>query len=324
MEKISYPLPFYLKSKFIQSILASRKPKKFFKTEVVLKQKLILLQLKNKTKFLSHYTKHPNSKGLIILLHGWEGSSHSGYILNSANYFYQKGFSIFRFNFRDHAETHHLNEELFHGNLIEENFLAMKKILENFKERKNYLIGFSIGGNYTIRLALKFSKEKHKSINHFFSISPSINPGKATLKMDKNFLLRNYFLKAWRNSLELKEKFFPYKYNFKKYYNSKTVYELTEQIITEYSNFNSAKEYFDAYGIKSDFTKNLKIPLLILTSEDDPVCPVEDFYNLKENSFLKLIITKYGGHNGFIQNLKYETFYHKIILDELIIQISLF
>lgn len=317
MEKISYPLPFYIKPKFIQSILASRKPKKFFKTEVIEKQKLILIELKNKTKFLSHYTKHPNSKGLIILLHGWEGSSNSGYILNSANYFYEKEYSIFRFNFRDHGGTHHLNEDLFHGNLIDENFSAMKAILKKFGETKNYIIGFSIGGNYTIRLALKFSKEKSRLIHQFFSISPSINPDKATLEMDKNFLLKKYFLKAWKNSLDLKEKFFPYKYDFKRFSNSKTVYDLTEKIVTEYSNFKSAKEYFQEYSIKPDFSKNLKIPLMILTSKDDPVCPIEDFYLLKENSFFKLIITEHGGHNGFIQNLNYKTFYHQLILEEI-------
>lgn len=305
--------PFYLKPKFIQTVLASRKPNKFFNTAVFKNQKLVIVQLKKNTKFYSHYTKNAKQKGLVILLHGWEGSSHSGYILNTANFLYEKGYSIFRFNFRDHGETHHLNEDLFHGNLLKENFEAIQKIINEYGENKNFLVGFSIGGNYSIRLALEFSKLKQKKINHFFAISPSINPKKATLEMDKNLFLRKYFLKVWKKSLVLKEKFFPYKFKFKNFLSSKTVYELTEKIVTYYPEFKNASEYFDAYSIKPHDLNKLKIPLLVLSSKDDPVCPVEDFYELPKTKFLKLILSEFGGHNGFIKNLKFDTLYNDLI-----------
>jgi len=53
------------------------------------------------------------SKGLIILLHGWEGSSSSAYILAAGDYFYNLNFSILPFEFTGSRDSHHLNEGLF-------------------------------------------------------------------------------------------------------------------------------------------------------------------------------------------------------------------
>ena len=51
----------------------------------------------------------------MVLLHGWEGSAESLYVLSLAQLLYQQGFEIVRLNLRDHGETHHLNRELFHS-----------------------------------------------------------------------------------------------------------------------------------------------------------------------------------------------------------------
>ena len=58
------------------------------------------------------YTK---SKGLVVLLHGWEGSVASTYILCTGNALYGRGYDIFRLNFRDHGDSHHLNQGIFYA-----------------------------------------------------------------------------------------------------------------------------------------------------------------------------------------------------------------
>src|SRR6478672_12378423 len=55
-------------------------------------------------------------RGLALLLHGWEGSAESSYMRLTAAQFLQRGFAVFRLNFRDHGDSHHLNEALFHSN----------------------------------------------------------------------------------------------------------------------------------------------------------------------------------------------------------------
>lgn len=61
----------------------------------------------------------PNG-ALVILLHGWEGSVDSNYLLDTALALDAAGFDTFRLNFRDHGDSHHLNPGLFHSCRLEE------------------------------------------------------------------------------------------------------------------------------------------------------------------------------------------------------------
>ena len=49
------------------------------------------------------------------LLHGWEGSADSLYVLSLAQQLFARGFEVLRLNLRDHGATHHLNRGLFHS-----------------------------------------------------------------------------------------------------------------------------------------------------------------------------------------------------------------
>ena len=58
---------------------------------------------------------HSSSRGLAVLFHGWEGSVDSTYVLQTGSRLLADGWDIFRLNFRDHGDSHHLNEALFHS-----------------------------------------------------------------------------------------------------------------------------------------------------------------------------------------------------------------
>ena len=51
----------------------------------------------------------------VVLLHGWEGSAESLYVLSLAQRLFAQRFQVLRLNLRDHGDTHHLNRELFHS-----------------------------------------------------------------------------------------------------------------------------------------------------------------------------------------------------------------
>src|SRR5689334_6354621 len=56
-----------------------------------------------------------SDRQLIVLLHGWEGSADSAYVLSLGAHLFERGYDIFRLNFRDHGDTHSLNEGIFHS-----------------------------------------------------------------------------------------------------------------------------------------------------------------------------------------------------------------
>ena len=69
-----------------------------------------------------------DSRGLAVIFHGWEGSVNSNYVLGNGARLYGEGFDVFRLNFRDHGDTHHLNHEIFHSCRIDEVVNAVRDL----------------------------------------------------------------------------------------------------------------------------------------------------------------------------------------------------
>ena len=87
-------------------------------------------------------------RGLVILIHGWEGSAGSAYIINTGRYLYCQGFDIFRLNLRDHGASHHLNEGLFYGTLIDETHAAVKEAAKSLQGESRFSHGVFHGSEF--------------------------------------------------------------------------------------------------------------------------------------------------------------------------------
>lgn len=314
-DKIFKP-SFFFRSSHFQSIMASSRLRLHRNNIMVKKAKEVIIKTSSGSRLLSFFSSHPASKGLIILLHGWEGSSSSAYLLATGDYFYRLGFSICRLNLRDHGDSHHLNKELFHGALVQETFEAVD-YLSNLSEKKPaYLIGFSLGGNFALRIAMQHGRKPIVNLRHIFAISPPLDPYKTTLAIDNGYsFYRKYFLKKWKRSLKKKQALFPDKFDFSKMLKAKTCIELTEKVMPYFPEMTTYHDYFKLYTLKNDFFKYLNIPVTIFIAEDDPVIPQEEYHHLQENEFLKISRQKFGGHCGFIDLFPVRCWYNKIITD---------
>ena len=150
-----------------------------------------------------------------MLLHGWEGSSNSAYILSTGKFLFKHGYSVFRLNYRDHGDSQHLNPGLFYAVLLDEVFNAVQQVSEYEGELPFYLAGFSMGGNFALRIARKCAESPIDNLSHIISISPVLDPEKSTCAIDDVSLLRKYFRKKWSRSLQKKQQLFPELYDFK-------------------------------------------------------------------------------------------------------------
>jgi uncharacterized protein len=307
---------FFFRSPHFQSIMASSRLRLQRKNSMSVNSREIIINTSSGSRLLSFLSPHPTSKGLVILLHGWEGSSSSAYILATGDLFYNLGFSVCRLNFRDHGDSHHLNDDLFHGALLEETFEAVNYLSRLSEDKPVYLIGFSLGGNFALRIAMRHYWIPITNLKHVFAISPPLDPYKTTLSIDNGyFFYRKYFLKKWKRSLIKKQQLFPDKYDFSKILKSKTCIELTEKIMSYFPEMSTYRDYFNLYTLKNDSFKNINIPVIILISEDDPVIPYEDYQRIQENEFLKISRQRFGGHCGFIDLFPVRCWYNQKIVE---------
>jgi len=242
-------------------------------------------------------------KGLAILVHGWEGSAESTYIKALGKVVFQQGYDVFRLNMRDHGSSHHLNPGLFNGTLSEEFFQAVKNIAAMAAPPNCFLIGFSLGGNFALRFGLHAEVASVGNLQRIIGISPCMDPYKTTCALDRQAFYRWYFLRKWRRSLMKKESIFPELYDFSRVFAGHNCLEMTRLMIEQYTDMSGYEEYFEQYTLTGGVLEDLTVPVTIITAADDPLVPVEDFYDLPDIDCLELLIQRYGGHCGFIDQV---------------------
>ena len=308
--------PLFLKNAHVQTVLASSRLRTLGTHAIRSVSRKEIIETAEGIKLLGSHSIQMDgrAKALAILLHGWEGSTDSTYLLRCGNILYANGYDVFRLNFRDHGESHHLNEGIFYAVLLEEIFQAVRRVAGWAGQRPVFLIGFSLGGNFVLRILKKCARVPIANLCHAISISPVLNPQKSTTKIDRIAFIRKYFLAKWRRSLRKKQALFPNIYDFGDVIGLKTIQALTEALLAKYSDFPTAQDYFDAYSIREAAIADVRTPTTIITAEDDPIIPIEDFYDLKLNKHIRLVIHPHGGHNGFITGFKLKSWYENEII----------
>jgi predicted alpha/beta-fold hydrolase len=244
-------------------------------------------------------------RGLALLLHGWEGSVESSYMRQTAARFLQRGYATFRLNFRDHGDSHHLNEAIFHSNRIEEVVLAAVDIARRFwpdasPTRPLVAAGYSLGGNFALRLALR-APAAGLALAGVAAVCPVLDPALTMSHMERGWrLYLRHFERKWRHSLQRKRALFPRVHDF----DDRTLHlgmrELTEWLVQRHTDFGTLENYFDGYSIAGDRLATLAVPAHILMAADDPVIPVAEFHRLSLPPGAQLEIARHGGHCGFL------------------------
>jgi hypothetical protein len=310
-----------LRNPHLQTILSSLKIRTLGQKKLDLEAREVLVDAGDGVRLLGFHTSQESgsSRGLILLLHGWEGGADSTYMLTTGGFFYRKRYDIFRLNLRDHGDSHHLNEGLFNSSLIEETHRAVQNIADTQGNLPFFIVGFSLGGNFAMRMALRQARHPIRNLRHVVAISPVLDPRKATDAMDRGFFVyRSYFVKKWKRSLRKKQSLFPHRYNFDDLMKCETLMEITDRILPRYSSYPTAQEYFQTYTLTGRRFSELSVPLLVLTAADDPIIPVEDFLELEGNHQLRVQVERYGGHCGFLQNYRLQAWSQDLIHDTLL------
>lgn len=255
--------------------------------------------------FLARQHVRERAAGLVVLLHGWEGSTRSSYIIATGARLLADGFDVFRLNFRDHGDTHHLNRGLFHSNRIDEVVAAVRAVHARFAAAPVALAGFSLGGNFALRIALRAPD----AIAYAIAVCPVVSPAAGLFGIEEGpWFYQRYFLHKWRSSLRRKQALFPDVDWFSREELAGDLRALTHALVLRHTGFGSLDDYLDGYSIAGDRLRGLAVPATILTAADDPVIPVADFHALQLPPQVELDVARHGGHCGFIAGASLRSF----------------
>jgi len=256
-------------------------------------------------------------RALALLLHGWEGSAESSYMQLTAARLLARGFDVFRLNFRDHGDTHHLNEGLFHSNRIDEVVQAALEVSRRHATRPMVVAGYSLGGNFALRVGLR-APSVGLPLSHVAAVCPVLDPARTMDAMESGLpLYMWYFERKWRESLARKRKLFPTQHAFDDRVLGLRMRPLTQWMVERHTTFETLDRYFDGYSIAGDRLATLRVPASILMAADDPVIPIAAFHALSLPETVHLEIAAHGGHCGFIENWHCDGFAERWVAERL-------
>jgi len=240
---------------------------------------------------------------VAVLLHGWEGSADSTYVLSMAQTLFSRGFEVVRLNLRDHGATHHLNRELFHSCRLPEVVGAVRTLAQQFAGLPMVLAGFSLGGNFMLRVAAH-REARDLQIERVIAVSPVLDPAVTMNTLEHGpRLYHSYFVRKWSRSLARKQQAWPDHYDFDELLRIKSLREMTRQLVLQHTEFSTMDEYLAGYAITGDRLTTLSAPATVLTSLDDPIIDAADLARVARAPRLDIVTTAYGGHCGFLENL---------------------
>ncbi len=256
-------------------------------------------------------------KRTVVLIHGWEGSADSTYLLSAATELWDAGYRVVRINLRDHGDSHHLNEELFHSCRLSDAIGAVRHIQQAYAGAPLYLCGFSLGGNFSLRIAAQAAAEGLE-IAGVVAVCPVLDPVHTMAVLDNGpFIYRRHFIRKWRASLEKKKAAFPRRYNFSSLERFDSLTAMTEYFVIHYTEYSNLHEYLRGYALTDGRLQQLRVPARILLAEDDPVIPVADIDKVAGPDCLEVVRSPYGGHCGFIGGYDLRAWTDGYIVDSL-------
>ncbi|QOC21783.1 alpha/beta fold hydrolase [Wenzhouxiangella sp. AB-CW3] len=253
---------------------------------------------------------------LVILLHGWEGSVDSNYLLGTARVLDAAGFDTFRLNFRDHGDSHHLNVDLFHSCRLDEVLDAVAQVQAGYQAGPVFLAGFSLGGNFALRIA-RHAPARGVELHRVMAVCPVIRPRHVLDSLESGMpLYQGYFVRKWRRSLRIKQALYPERYDLAEWFRLRDLRSQTDWLVEHLTEFSNLDAYLEGYSVAGDYLLGLDTETLVVTAEDDPIIPISDFHALPEIDAMDLEVLPHGGHCGFLANWRLESWIELRVVEE--------
>lgn len=257
------------------------------------------------------------ARQLVVLHHGWEGSADSLYILSLGQQLFDRGYDVLRLNLRDHGATHHLNRDIFHSCRLDEVVGAVHQIQHLAQEQALSLVGFSLGGNFALRVGARASAAGIR-LHRIVAISPVLDPEATLAALESGFwLYHRYFVLKWARSLGKKQLAWPGVYDFGELMRMRRLGAMTDYLVHRYTDFPDLRSYLRGYAIVRGTLDSLQVPSRLIASLDDPMIPARDLDRLPRLGALRVTALRRGGHCGFMEGMGGTSWIAREVLSEL-------
>lgn len=236
---------------------------------------------------------------LIILSHGLEGNTQRAYMKGMAKAFYEMGYDVLAWNYRGCSEEMNRQLRFYHSGATDD----LDTVVNHAMKKSNYqylsLIGFSLGGNLT----LKYLGEKgdsldskiHKSV--VFSVPLDLHASCQTIS--RHWIYTQRFVRGLKQKVINKSKQNP-ALKIDEIHKIKTLIDFDDAYTAPIHHFKNAIDYYQKCS-SIHFVENICIPTLIINALNDPFLDQATYQSQvwQKNKWLHFETPSSGGHVGF-------------------------
>ncbi len=299
IKKSSYKAPFPFKNGHLCTMFPAlfRKPKliKDYRRERIDTNDNDFLDL--------DWMDHKKEK-VVIISHGLEGHTDRQYVVGMANQFFQAGFDVVAWSYRGCSEEINRHLRMYHSGATYDLDEVVKHVeAQGFKHI--YLVGFSLGGNLTLKYLGEYNRDSIKAAVAF-SVPLDLHTGSIKIAQRKNWIYTRRFLRSLKKKVAMKQEQFPDQVSMEPFKKIKTLMDFDDAYTAPLHGFRDAIDYYQKSSSR-DFLKDINVPTLVVNAMNDPFLSEEclDHSLFESLDTVHFETPNHGGHVGFVtRNMK--------------------
>lgn len=283
------------------TILGARRPRRFSLLERPFERREFRTEPETRVVAYCHWQLDRERHPTAIIVHGLEGSSEGSYVLGTACKAFAAGYNVLRYNVRGCGGTAHLTPTFYHSGLTIDLHHVTRELIERDGLRNLFLIGFSMGGNQSLKFAGELAGNAPEELRGVCAISPPIDLESCSrsIAQRQNWIYESRFLISLRKTMREKDRLFPGIYDLSRIDRIRHLWDWDEEF-QHHNGFNGALDYY-ARASSLYFIPQIRIPTLIVHAQDDPFIPIEPFTDPRAtgNPRVLTVTPRHGGHVAF-------------------------
>jgi predicted alpha/beta-fold hydrolase len=250
-----------------------------------------------------HWQQERARATTLIIVHGLEGSSESGYVIGTGNKAWSAGMNVVRMNVRSCGSTEHLGPTLYNSGMSGDVSKVAQSLIQRDGLQRLALAGFSMGGNMVLKLLGEWGDEVPLQVVAAAAISPAIDlaPSADALHDPANRVYEIKFLWSLRQRIQRKAALFPGQFDLRRLRGVRSLRDFDNQITAPHFGFLDAQDYYTR-AASTHVLDRIAVPTLVLHAEDDPFIRVlpDTREKLLRNPRITFLESSHGGHCAFL------------------------
>lgn len=242
-----------------------------------------------------------DSERVAIISHGLEGSSQRPYVKGMAKALHDNGFDVLAWNFRGCSGEINRQLRFYHSGATDDLHTVIDHVMALRKYKSIFLVGFSLGGNITLKYLGEGKVSPFIRKAAVFSVPMDLQSSCEKISRRANMVYSNRFVRSLKKKIRMKARM-RNDLDTSKLARIKTLTQFDDAYTAPLHGFRDAKDYYSQCS-SIRFVNHIKTPTLIINTSNDPFLSQECFPAalLENHPYVKLEILSRGGHVGFTQ-----------------------